>query len=238
MTLLVHVAGNADLGFTQKADAVADAARARCGELTAGDDPEAAHRLILDLAYTTPVPDGCQATAGLRAPLARELAAVEYHMAAAQGRGGKKEPEGIEVVIVGVEKGSTPTADLAEALTRALRLALQSRAHSGVSGVTVTVHDACVLPDLLEEPNYAQLDGVIGEHTGHVVVPLGGGATNVIMTSTDSISSMRISPNVGSSLSRTMYSLPIHVLSRRRGFMSFLYTSKKAQLSRFSVYIV
>ena len=34
MTLLVHVAGNADLGFTQKADAVADAARARCGEMT------------------------------------------------------------------------------------------------------------------------------------------------------------------------------------------------------------
>lgn len=182
MTLLVHVAGNADLGFTEKADAVADAARARCGELTAGDDPETAHRLVLDLAYTTPMPDGCQATAGLRAPLARELAAVEHHMAATQGRGGKKEPEGIEVVIVGVEKGSTPTADLAEALTRALRLALQSRAHSGVSGVTVTVHDACVLPDLLEEPNYAQLDGVIGEHTGHVVVPLGGGATSVTVT--------------------------------------------------------
>ena len=48
------------------------------------------------------------------------------------------------------------------------------------------------------------------------------------MTSTDSISSMRICPKVGNSLSRTMYSLPIHVLSRRRGFMSFLYTSKKA----------
>ena len=63
MTLLVHVAGNADLGFTQKADAVTDAARARCGELTAGDDPEAAHRLILDLAYTTPVPDGWWAMA-------------------------------------------------------------------------------------------------------------------------------------------------------------------------------
>lgn len=48
------------------------------------------------------------------------------------------------------------------------------------------------------------------------------------MTSTDSISSMRISPNVGSSLSRIMYSFCIQVLSRRRGSMSFLYTSMKA----------
>ena len=48
------------------------------------------------------------------------------------------------------------------------------------------------------------------------------------MTSTDSISSILICPKAGSILSRTMYSLPVHVLSRRRGLTSRLYTSKKA----------
>ena len=176
MTLLVHIAGNADLGLQGPAAACESAASKRLTELRSCNDIESAKRLIVDLGYETRVSRSDHDEVTPRSPLDQELDAIS-RCSAEHGNG--QESDSVDILTVGVKGGRTPTEDLAKALVPALKIALQNKYFDGLSA---KVCEPCILPGLEEKDNYDILDGKIGEYPGRVVLALGGGATSLLAT--------------------------------------------------------
>ena len=206
--LLVHVAGTADLGIPLAIDGrsrprqeTAELTESRLGELDACRTGEEAADLLLDLRFRSADhrADGAEPGTSPGSALRKELRAVarlagERGASPASGgpaeSSGSSEPaeppgsaesaESIEVLVVGVEGGSTPTDSIARALVRALGRAL-AEASRLLDGRELRVLDACILPGLaVGRDSIETLESAIGGHDGHVVLALAGGANAVL----------------------------------------------------------
>ncbi|CAM2962828.1 hypothetical protein ACSL103130_08675 [Actinomyces slackii] len=178
--LLVHIAGLADLGIPGRQEGAERASIERCRELADCQEPNEARRRIIDLDYDAPAPG--EPSGGMRSPLDQEIAALVNRGAQAQAAhtGAATAPaEPLEIIIVGVKGDRTPTEQLAQALTTALRIAVKDGGL--LAGRPVRIHDACLLPGLEEASSLEELESVVGSHHGHVLLPLGGGAMAVVL---------------------------------------------------------
>jgi len=178
MTLLVHIAGNADLGLQGPAAACESTASKRLAELISCGDSESAKRLIVDLTFDAVASGNECRQVTSRSPVDKELDAISrYYAESWKSRG----DDSVDILIVGVEEEdtNTATAELARALSRALKMALQSECFDGLRA---KVLEPCILPGLQENKNYDSLDEKIGGYPGHVVLALGGGATGLLVT--------------------------------------------------------
>ena len=160
--LLVHVAGAADLGIPL---------------IVVGQrrSPEETADLLLGLHFAQEDPgadDAARSAPG--SALRKELGAL----ARLAGEPGTSS-EDIDILVVGVEGGSTPTDSIARALVGALRRA-SAQVRDLVAGRRARVLDACILPGLqVSRASIETLERAIGGHDGHVLLALAGGATTV-----------------------------------------------------------
>ena len=191
--LLVHVAGTADLGIPLAIDGrsrprqeTAELTESRLGELDACRTGEEAADLLLDLRFRSADhrADGAEPGTSPGSALRKELRAVARlagERGASPASGGPAESsESIEVLVVGVEGGSTPTDSIARALVRALGRA-SAEASRLLDGRELRVLDACILPGLaVGRDSIETLESAIGGHDGHVVLALAGGANAVL----------------------------------------------------------
>ena len=191
--LLVHVAGTADLGIPLAIDGrsrprqeTAELTESRLGELDACRTGEEAADLLLDLRFRSADhrADGAEPGTSPGSALRKELRAVARlagERGASLASGGPAESsESIEVLVVGVEGGSTPTDSIARALVRALGRA-SAEASRLLDGRELRVLDACILPGLaVGRDSIETLESAIGGHDGHVVLALAGGANAVL----------------------------------------------------------
>ena len=181
--LLVHVAGTADLGIPLAIDGrsrprqeTAELTESRLGELDACWTGEEAAGLLLDLRFRSADrrADGAEPGTSPGSALRKELGAL----ARLAGEPGTSS-EDIDILIVGVEGGSTPTDSIARALVGALRRA-SAQVRDLVAGRRARVLDACILPGLqVSRASIETLERAIGGHDGHVLLALAGGATTV-----------------------------------------------------------
>ena len=181
--LLVHVAGTADLGIPLAIDGrsrprqeTAELTESRLGELDACWTGEEAAGLLLDLRFRSADrrADGAEPGTSPGSALRKELGAL----ARLAGEPGTSS-EDIDILIVGVEGGSTPTDSIARALVGALRCA-SAQVRDLVAGRRARVLDACILPGLqVSRASIETLERAIGGHDGHVLLALAGGATTV-----------------------------------------------------------
>ena len=198
--LLVHVAGTADLGIplivggrSRPRQETAELTARRAAELDAARTGGRAADLLLGLRFTQkdpraddaagpapgsapPVPSGgAPPAAAPGSALRKELGAL----ARLAGEPGTSS-EDIDILVVGVEGGSTPTDSIARALVGALRCA-SAQVRDLVAGRRARVLDACILPDLqVSRASIETLERAIGGHDGHVLLALAGGATTVL----------------------------------------------------------
>ena len=197
--LLVHVAGTADLGIplivggrSRPRQETAELTARRAAELDAARTGGRAADLLLGLRFTQkdpraddaagpapgsapPVPSGgAPPAAAPGSALRKELGAL----ARLAGEPGTSS-EDIDILVVGVEGGSTPTDSIARALVGALRRA-SAQVRDLVAGRRARVLDACILPGLqVSRASIETLERAIGGHDGHVLLALAGGATTV-----------------------------------------------------------
>lgn len=197
--LLVHVAGTADLGIplivggrSRPRQETAELTARRAAELDAARTGGRAADLLLGLRFTQkdpraddaagpapgsapPVPSGgAPPAAAPGSALRKELGAL----ARLAGEPGTSS-EDIDILVVGVEGGSTPTDSIARALVGALRRA--SAQVRDLAGRRARVLDACILPGLqVSRASIETLERAIGGHDGHVLLALAGGATTVL----------------------------------------------------------
>ncbi|WP_273116732.1 hypothetical protein [Actinomyces dentalis] len=201
--LLVHVAGTADLGIplivggrSRPRQETAELTARRAAELDAARTGGRAADLLLGLRFTQKDPradDAAGPAPGSAPPAAAPAPSGGAPPAAAPGSALRKElgalarlagepgtsSEDIDILIVGVEGGSTPTDSIARALVGALRRA-SAQVRDLVAGRRARVLDACILPDLqVSRASIETLERAIGGHDGHVLLALAGGATTV-----------------------------------------------------------
>lgn len=192
--LLVHVAGVSDLGVDRptQADNILkptdsgwqELVNHRLAELNHCTTSEAACLRLFDLHYDCATQESANKVlaSGSRSitgsPLAKELQGVRRKLADIADAGIME--ESTEVVVIGVESSDGETASLALAIARALSLTLDQV--SQMIGRPTIVHSPCILPTLSpDKRSMEQLETTIGEHNGHVILPLGGGATTVLI---------------------------------------------------------
>lgn len=181
--LLVHVAGTADLGIplivggrSRPRQETAELTARRAAELDAARTGGRAADLLLGLRFTQKdlrADDAAGPAPG--SALRKELGAL----ARLAGEPGTSS-EDIDILVVGVEGGSTPTDSIARALVGALRRA-SAQVRDLVAGRRARVLDACILPGLqVSRASIETLERAIGGHDGHVLLALAGGATTVL----------------------------------------------------------
>lgn len=180
--LLVHVAGTADLGIplivggrSRPRQETAELTARRAAELDDARTGGRAADLLLGLRFTQKDPRADDAAGPAPgSALRKELGAL----ARLAGEPGTSS-EDIDILIVGVEGGSTPTDSIARALVGALRRA-SAQVRDLVAGRRARVLDACILPGLqVSRASIETLERAIGGHDGHVLLALAGGATTV-----------------------------------------------------------
>ena len=201
--LLVHVAGTADLGIplivggrSRPRQETAELTARRAAELDAARTGGRAADLLLGLRFTQKDPradDAAGPAPGSAPPAAAPAPSGGAPPAAAPGSALRKElgalarlagepgtsSEDIDILVVGVEGGSTPTDSIARALVGALRRA-SAQVRNLVAGRRARVLDACILPGLqVSRASIETLERAIGGHDGHVLLALAGGATTV-----------------------------------------------------------
>ena len=202
--LLVHVAGTADLGIplivgerSRPRQETAELTVRRAAELDDARTGGRAADLLLGLRFTQKDPradDAAGPAPGSAPPAAAPAPSGGAPPAAAPGSALRKElgalarlagepgtsSEDIDILIVGVEGGSTPTDSIARALVGALRCA-SAQVRDLVAGRRARVLDACILPGLqVSRASIETLERAIGGHDGHVLLALAGGATTVL----------------------------------------------------------
>lgn len=166
--LLVHVVGNADLGLCSKADN-----RPRLASLREVDGETAAELLgLLDGARS-----GTETWFTTQSsPLCKALTAARDMSEAVR--------EGVEVLVVGGAGGRGSTDETARVICQALSRACRAGALAQVAGDDLRILDEVVLSNGLNPApeGHDALRRVIGDHQGHVVLTLGGGASAVLMS--------------------------------------------------------
>lgn len=198
--LLVHVAGTADLGIplivggrSRPRQETAELTARRAAELDAARTGGRAADLLLGLRFTQkdpraddaagPAPDSAPpAPSGGEPPAAAPGSALRKELGALARLAGEPgtSSEDIDILVVGVEGGSTPTDSIARALVGALRRA-SAQVRDLVAGRRARVLDACILPGLqVSRASIETLERAIGGHDGHVLLALAGGATTVL----------------------------------------------------------
>ena len=197
-------------GRSRPRQETAEFTESRLGELDACRTGEEAADLLLDLRFRSADrrADGAEPGTSPGSALRKELRAVARlagERGASPASGGPAESSGssrslefaeppgsaelaepsessesIEVLVVGVEGGSTPTDLIARALVRALGQA-SAEASRLLDGRELGVLDACILPGLaVGRDSIETLESAIGGHDGHVVLALAGGANTVL----------------------------------------------------------
>ena len=198
--LLVHVAGTADLGIPLIVGGPPPAGLApasppapRAAALPPPPPGGGAADLLLGLRFTQkdpraddaagPAPDSAPpAPSGGEPPAAAPGSALRKELGALARLAGEPgtSSEDIDILVVGVEGGSTPTDSIARALVGALRRA-SAQVRDLVAGRRARVLDACILPGLqVSRASIETLERAIGGHDGHVLLALAGGATTVL----------------------------------------------------------
>ena len=180
--LLVHVAGAADLGIPlivvgqrRSPEETAELTARRTAELDAARAGEETADLLLGLHFAQEDPgadDAARSAPG--SALRKELGALA-RLAAEPGTSSHD----VDILVVGVEGGRTPTDAIARTLVEALRR-IPAEICDLVAGRGVRVLDACILPGLqVSQASIETLERAIGGHDGHVLLALAGGATTV-----------------------------------------------------------
>ena len=181
--LLVHVAGAADLGIPlivvgqrRSPEETAELTARRAAELDAARAGEETADLLLGLHFAQEDPgadDAARSAPG--SALRKELGALA-RLAAEPGTSSHD----VDILVVGVEGGRTPTDAIARTLVEALRR-IPAEICDLVAGRGVRVLDACILPGLhVSQTSIETLEKAIGGHDGHVLLALAGGATTVL----------------------------------------------------------
>ncbi|WP_311470552.1 hypothetical protein [uncultured Actinomyces sp.] len=181
--LLVHVAGAADLGIPlivvgqrRSPEETAELTARRAAELDAARAGEETADLLLGLHFAQEDPgadDAARSAPG--SALRKELGALA-RLAAEPGASSHD----VDILVVGVEGGRTPTDAIARTLVEALRR-IPAEICDLVAGRGVRVLDACILPGLhVSQTSIETLEKAIGGHDGHVLLALAGGATTVL----------------------------------------------------------
>ena len=181
--LLVHVAGAADLGIPlivvgqrRSPEETAELTARRTAELDAARAGEETADLLLGLHFAQEDPgadDAARSAPG--SALRKELGALA-RLAAEPGTSSHD----VDILVVGVEGGRTPTDAIARTLVEALRR-IPAEICDLVAGRGVRVLDACILPGLqVSQASIETLERAIGGHDGHVLLALAGGATTVL----------------------------------------------------------
>lgn len=183
--LLVHVAGNADLGVPlarggvrrSAQDLDSDAGR-RLAELESCGTGAEAGALLFDLAFAHAVGED-EEDDRHSDPTPGSALRKELHALFELGERVGGIDDSTEILVIGVEGERTPTARLSRALVRALRLAASEGSHfPGLADVRVL--DPVLLMGLgITDKNMERLEDVIGGHDGHVLLALAGGANTV-----------------------------------------------------------
>ena len=181
--LLVHVAGAADLGIPlivvgqrRSPEETAELTARRAAELDAARAGEETADLLLGLHFAQEDPgadDAARSAPG--SALRKELGALA-RLAAEPGTSSHD----VDILVVGVEGGRTPTDAIARTLVEALRR-IPAEICDLVAGRGARVLDACILPGLhVSQTSIETLEKAIGGHDGHVLLALAGGATTVL----------------------------------------------------------
>lgn len=178
MTLLIHVAGNADLGIAARLpqDKRHSIREGRLKELDQNTDPEAIASRLLDMTYDVAReemqcgvnvnPEGLSAT-----PLGNELKALA-------ALGGERN---IRILVIGTGSEDGATETLAHTLEKgivSIRPIIESR-----YGLTVSSVEAVILPSLFERDWILPVEEKIAA-TGpeeRLILPLAGGANSIVM---------------------------------------------------------
>lgn len=173
--LLVHIAGWADIGLKSPHDNTSNDVQLRIDELGECKTASSAARRLFKLKFeTNPLSDTTNNVAHTRSPLYKELEASSKLAT------DKENKELLEVLIVGVESGKTPTAELARSLVTALNVA-SPNAPTMAGTDRILIREACILPSLKHSPEGTdKLKREIGSHNGHVLMALAGGATTIL----------------------------------------------------------
>lgn len=186
--LLVHVAGTADLGIPlvprRGPEEIARLTARRAAELDAARTGGRAADLLFGLRFAQEGPraDAAADPAPAAPPGAPPGSALRKELGALARLAGEPgaSSEDIDILVVGVEGGRTPTDSIARALVGALRRA-PAQVRDLMAGRGARVLDACILPGLqVSQASIETLERAIGGHDGHVLLALAGGATTVL----------------------------------------------------------
>lgn len=181
--LLVHVAGAADLGIPlivvgqrRSPEETAELTARRTAELDAARAGEETADLLLGLHFAQEDPGADDAARGAPGSALRKELGALARLAAEPGTSSHD----VDILVVGVAGGRTPTDAIARALVEALRR-IPAEICDLVAGRGVRVLDACILPGLhVSQTSIETLEKAIGGHDGHVLLALAGGATTVL----------------------------------------------------------
>ena len=181
--LLVHVAGAADLGIPlivvgqrRSPEETAELTARRTAELDAARAGEETADLLLGLHFAQEDPGADDAARGAPGSALRKELGALARLAAEPGTSSHD----VDILVVGVEGGRTPTDAIARTLVEALRR-IPAEICDLVAGRGVRVLDACILPGLhVSQTSIETLEKAIGGHDGHVLLALAGGATTVL----------------------------------------------------------
>ena len=181
--LLVHVAGAADLGIPlivvgqrRSPEETAELTARRTAELDAARAGEETADLLLGLHFAQEDPGADDAARGAPGSALRKELGALARLAAEPGTSSHD----IDILVVGVEGGRTPTDAIARTLVEALRR-IPAEICDLVAGRGARVLDACILPGLhVSQTSIETLEKAIGGHDGHVLLALAGGATTVL----------------------------------------------------------
>jgi len=181
--LLVHVAGAADLGIPlivvgqrRSPEETAELTARRAAELDAARAGEETADLLLGLHFAQEDPGADDAARGAPGSALRKELGALARLAAEPGTSSHD----VDILVVGVEGGRTPTDAIARTLVEALRR-IPAEICDLVAGRGARVLDACILPGLhVSQTSIETLEKAIGGHDGHVLLALAGGATTVL----------------------------------------------------------
>lgn len=181
--LLVHVAGAADLGIPlivvgqrRSPEETAELTARRTAELDAARAGEETADLLLGLHFAQEDPGADDAARGAPGSALRKELGALARLAAEPGTSSHD----VDILVVGVEGGRTPTDAIARTLVEALRR-IPAEICDLVAGRGARVLDACILPGLhVSQTSIETLEKAIGGHDGHVLLALAGGATTVL----------------------------------------------------------
>ena len=178
--LLVHIAGTADLGAPlndgnherPKEDIEHDLA-SRLAELNSQRTPSDIASRILELSFDHKIDidtDKEDTSTPPGSALKKEIRALS--------RLATKDVNHADILIIGAEGGCTPTDQLARSLTH--QLSEISSDISTLAGLDNIHIESCILPDLtVNQKNIELLEQAIGLHDGHIILPVGGGASKI-----------------------------------------------------------